>query len=248
MKLEGKKALIVGASSGVGLETARLFNREGAELAISARTEDKLRDLANELGNKTQVIVADVADDASCATIVPRAIAAMNGLDVVVYCAGVILLSKLEDLTVDNFRRHIDVNLTGNFIVARDAAVYMKQHGGGNIVNISSELSHIGMGLCVHYCASKAGVVGLTKAIAAEMAPEVRVNSVSPGPIDTPMLRSEIEWLGGTDEVRQGAIDRVPLKRLSHPSETAEAVLFLAADAAYATGATLRLDGGTTMV
>ncbi|WP_171181676.1 SDR family NAD(P)-dependent oxidoreductase [Ruegeria sp. HKCCD8929] len=248
MKLEGKKALIVGASSGLGLETAKLFASEGAEVAIVARNEASLQKAAAEIGGDVTIIPTDVADDAACETIVPNAVAKLGGLDVMVYCAGVIDLCPLEDMTVESFRKHIDVNLTGNFIVARDAALHMKRSGGGNIVNVSSELSHIGMGLCVHYCASKAGVVGLTQALAAEMAPTVRVNSVSPGPIDTPMLRAEIEWLGGTDEVLQGAIDRVPLKRFSRPAEVAKAVLFLAADADYATGSTLRLDGGTTAV
>ena len=248
MKLDGKKTLIVGASSGLGLETSKLFAKEGAEVTLVARSEDTLQTAADKIEGKTHIVVGDVADEQSCAKIVPQAIEAMNGLDVVVYCAGVIQLCKLEDMTVDSFKTHLDVNLTGNFIVARDAALYMKKNGGGNIVNISSELSHIGMGLCVHYCAAKAGVLGLTKALAAEMAPEVRVNSVSPGPIDTPMLRAEIEWLGGTDEILQGAIDRVPLKRFSQPAEIAKAVLFLAADADFATGSTVMLDGGTTMV
>jgi NAD(P)-dependent dehydrogenase (short-subunit alcohol dehydrogenase family) len=104
------------------------------------------------------------------------------------------------------------------------------------------------MGYYVHYCAAKAGVLGLTRALAAEMAPKVRVNSVSPGPVDTPMLREEIKWFGGTKEVMDGAIARVPLKRFATPREVAKAVLFLTADAPFATGSTLMLDGGTTMI
>jgi NAD(P)-dependent dehydrogenase (short-subunit alcohol dehydrogenase family) len=151
-------------------------------------------------------------------------------------------------MTVADFKAHLDINLTGNFIIARAAALYMQDHDGGTIINMSSELSHMGMGHYVHYCAAKAGVVGLTQALAAEMAPKVRVNSISPGPIDTPMLEAEIQWFGGTKEVREGAVNRVPLKRFASPVEVASAVLFLAADAPYATGSTLRLDGGTTAV
>ncbi|MGE0237078.1 MAG: SDR family NAD(P)-dependent oxidoreductase [Parvibaculaceae bacterium] len=248
MKLAGKKALIVGASSGAGLETARLFAAEGAELALVGRSKDKLAAAATGLGGTAHAIAADVGDTASCAAIVPRAIETMGGLDILVYAAGLCEPCLVKDLTVERFKQHLDVNLTGNFIVARAAALHMNDGRGGAIVNFASELAHIGMGYYVHYCAAKAGVVGLTMALAAEMAPKVRVNAVSPGPIDTPMLAAEIEWFGGTQEVIDGAIGRVPLKRFASPEEVAKAVLFLIADAPYATGSALRLDGGTTIV
>lgn len=248
MKLQGKKALIVGASSGVGLETARLFLAQGAAVALAARSEAKLRAVAADLGKDAHVVVGDVGDEASCETIVPAAIAALGGLDIVVYTAGLCQPCLVKDMTVADFKAHLDINLTGNFIVARAAALHMQDHDGGAIINMSSELSHMGMGYYVHYCAAKAGVLGLTQALAAEMAPRVRVNSISPGPIDTPMLEAEIQWFGGTKEVREGAVNRVPLKRFASPVEVAKAVLFLAADAPYATGSTLRLDGGTTAV
>lgn len=247
MSLQGKRALVVGASSGVGLETARLFADAGAKVAIAARSEGKLRSIAAELGGAT-VIVADVGDTAACQRIVPEALESLGGLDAVVYAAGICEPCLLKDMTIDDFKRHLDVNLTGNFIVAQAAALHMQANGGGSIVNISSELSHIGMGYYVHYCAAKAGVLGLTKALAAEMAPKVRVNSVSPGPIDTPMLREEIEFFGGTQEVLDGAIARVPMKRFATPQEVARAVFFLAIETGFATGSTLMLDGGTTVV
>lgn len=248
MRLRGKKTLVVGASSGVGLETARLFAGQGADVAIAARSADKLRALASELGAGAHVVVGDVADTDDCARIVREAIEAMGGLDILVYTAGSIEPCPLKDVSVESFRRQLDINLVGNFVVAQAAALHMRENGGGSIVNVSSELAHIGMAQYVAYCSAKAGVLGLTMALAAEMAPEVRVNSVSPGPIDTPMLRAEIELFGGTQEVIDGAIGRVPLKRFARPEEVARAILFLAADAEYATGATLRLDGGTTMV
>lgn len=245
---EGLRALVVGASSGIGLETARLLARQGARVALAARSEGKLRQLAQELGNDAAVIVADVADIASCQAIVPAAVRALGGLDALVYAAGICEPCLLQDMTVEDFKRHIDVNLTGNFIVAQAAALQMRAGGGGAIVNIASELSHIGMGYYVHYCAAKAGVLGLTRALAAEMAPTVRVNAVSPGPVDTPMMQEEIKFFGGTQAVIDGAIARVPLKRFATPQEVARAVLFLATEARFATGSTLALDGGTTMI
>jgi NAD(P)-dependent dehydrogenase (short-subunit alcohol dehydrogenase family) len=247
MKLAGKRALVVGASSGVGLETARLFAAGGAKVALVARSTDKLRQISQELGD-AEVIVADVGDIGDCQGIVPAAVKGLGGLDAVVYSAGICEPRLLKDMTIEDFKRHIDVNLTGNFIVAQAAALHMQANDGGAIINISSELSHIGMGYYVHYCAAKAGVIGLTKALAAEMAPKVRVNSVSPGPIDTPMLHEEIKFFGGTKEVIEGAIARVPLKRFATPQEVAKAVVFLATEADFATGSTLVLDGGTTVI
>ena len=248
MRLSGKKTLIVGASSGVGAEVARLFASAGSALALVARSRDKLAALAEELGDGTTVVIGDVGDDASCEAIVPAAIGAMGGIDIAIYSAGLAEPCRLEDLTLESFRRHVDVNLTGNFIVARAAALHMRERQGGSIVSIASELSHVGMALYAPYCAAKAGMLGLTRALAAEMAPTVRVNAVSPGPIDTPMLQAELDWFGGSRDVMDAALARVPLKRFATAREVAEAVLFLAVDARYATGSTIRLDGGTTMV
>jgi NAD(P)-dependent dehydrogenase (short-subunit alcohol dehydrogenase family) len=248
MKLKDKRALIVGASSGVGLEVARQFAGEGAEVAIVGRSAARLEPVLAELGSRGHAIVADVGDTESCSGIVPQAIAAMGGLDIVVYTAGLCEPCLVKDMSIESFKAHLDVNLTGNFIVAQAAALHMNEREGGAIINFSSELSHVGMGYYVHYCAAKAGVIGLTKALAAEFAPKVRVNSISPGPIDTPMLEAELVWFGGTQEVREGAVNRVPLKRFASAEEVARSVLFLAADAPFATGSTLRLDGGTTAI
>jgi NAD(P)-dependent dehydrogenase (short-subunit alcohol dehydrogenase family) len=248
MRMKGQKALVVGASSGVGLDTARLFASEGAEVTIVGRSRERLDTAIELIGGQSRVIVADVGDEESCGSIVPRALDFMGGLDHVVYTAGVCEPCLVKDMSLGMFRNHLDVNLTGNFIVARAAALHMSEGHGGSIVNFSSELSHIGMGNYVHYCAAKAGVLGLTKALAAEFAPKVRVNSISPGPIDTPMLEAELRWFGGTTDVRESAIARVPLRRFASPSEVAKSVLFLSVDAVFATGSHLRLDGGTTAV
>jgi NAD(P)-dependent dehydrogenase (short-subunit alcohol dehydrogenase family) len=248
MTLAGMRALVVGASSGIGLETARLLAEGGARVALAARSEGRLRETARALGGDAAVIVADVADVASCQGIVPAAVATLGGLDAMIYAAGLCEPCLLKDMTIEDFKRHLDVNLTGNFVVAQAAALHMQANGGGAIVNIASELSHIGMGYYVHYCAAKAGVLGLTRALAAEMAPTVRVNAVSPGPVDTPMLREEIKFFGGTQAVVDGAIARVPMQRFAAPEEVARAILFLAVEARFATGSTLVLDGGTTVI
>ena len=248
MKLAGRKALVVGASSGIGLESARQFAAAGAEVAIVARSEDKLRGLARELGGSTRVIVADVGDAVSCQGIVPAAIKAMGGLDAVVYSAGICEPRLVKDMTLEDFRRHIDVNLTGNFIVAQAAALYMNEHDGR--VDREPLLGAVayGHGL-LRPLLRRQG-----RGARADARPRRRVGAEGqgqlgqPGPIDTPMVRAEIEWFGGTQAVVDGAIARIPMKRFATPQEVAKAIFFLTADAPFATGSTLVLDGGTTMI
>jgi len=242
------RVLITGASSGVGMSAARRFVRDGAAVALLARREGVLRELADELGGRAVVFATDVADPDAVAASVSGAWEALGGLDVVVNAAGVGLPTPLEELDARGWREVIDINLSGTFFVAREAGLRMLAGNGGSIVNVGSDLSSIGAAMYAPYCASKFGVVGLTKALAAELAPKVRVNVVCPGPIDTPMMDAEIEWYPDPDATRREATERVPLKRFAAPEEVVEAIRFLAFGAPFATGAVLPLDGGTTMV
>jgi NAD(P)-dependent dehydrogenase (short-subunit alcohol dehydrogenase family) len=245
-KLEGRRALVTGASSGIGAATARLFVEEGARVALLARTRGPLEELADELGDGAVVVPADVGDHGQATAAVATAIEQLGGLDAVVNSAGVAWPMALEGIDEEHWQRVIDVNLSGSFYVGRDAGLHMKANGGGAIVNIASEMSVLGMGLYVAYCASKAGVLGLTRGLAAELAPDVTVNAVCPGPVDTPMLTAEFEVFGDVEASLAATIERVPLKRLATAADVAAGVLYLVADAPYATGATLELDGGTT--
>jgi NAD(P)-dependent dehydrogenase (short-subunit alcohol dehydrogenase family) len=243
-----RRILITGASSGVGMSAARRFVHEGARVALLARREGVLRELADELGEGAVAFATDVADPNAVASSVSSAWEALGGLDVVVNAAGVGLPTPLDELDARGWQEVIDINLSGTFFVAREAGLLMVAGEGGSIVNVGSELSSIGAAMYAPYCASKFGVVGLTKALAAELAPRVRVNVVCPGPIDTPMMDAEIEWYPDPEATRREATDRVPLKRFATPEEVVEAISFLAFGAPFATGAVLPLDGGTTMV
>jgi NAD(P)-dependent dehydrogenase (short-subunit alcohol dehydrogenase family) len=240
--------LITGASSGVGRSAAQTFARAGARVALLARRESVLRELAGELGDHVLAFPTDVADPRAVGEAVTGAWEAFGGLDVVVNAAGVGLPTPLESLDAEGWREVIDINLSGTFFVAREAALRMTAGDGGSIVNIGSELSSIGMAQYAPYCASKFGVIGLTKALAAELAPRVRVNVVCPGPIDTPMMDAELDWYPDPEATRREAIERVPLKRFAAPEEVVDAIRFLAFGAPFATGAVLPLDGGTTMI
>lgn len=247
-RLTGRRAIVTGASSGIGAATARAFVGEGASVALMARREDLLEGLARELGDCALSIGVDVSDPDAVARAVAHAYERLGGLDVAVNCAGVDGPAALADLDAAEWRRVIDVNLSGSFYVARESALRMVAAGGGAIVNVGSELSFIGMGLYVHYCASKAGVIGMTRAMAAELAPTVRVNAVCPGPVDTPMMDAELEWFGDVEATREAAVARVPLRRFASSEEVAASIVYLVADAPFATGMALALDGGTTAV
>ena len=244
-----KRAIITGASSGVGKATAELFSANGATVGLIARRENALRDLVAKLGNNAYYAVADIAADAQVTEAVGRLAESMGGIDIVVNAAGIDGPAPLKDLTPEIWRRQIDVNLSGTFYVAREAALRMQETGTeGVIINLGSELSLVGMGWFSHYCASKFGVVGLTKALAHELSPNIRVRCICPGPIDTPMMDAELEWFPDPGETRKQAIDRVPLKRFATASEVADAILFFSTDATYATGSIFSLDGGTTAI
>lgn len=247
-RLSGKKVLITGASSGVGLATAELFVAEGASVGLIARREDLVRSIAERLGERARAYPADVADDVQVAGVVAAMVRDLGSIDVVVNSAAIDGPAPLKDLTPEIWRKQIDVNLSGTFYVAREAALRMRESGGGVIINLGSELGLIGMGFYAHYCASKFGVVGMTKALAHELAPDIRVNCVCPGPINTPMMDAELEWFPDPEATRKAAIERVPLKRFAEPDEVARAILYFAADATYATGSVFSFDGGTTAI
>ena len=246
-KLAGKRALISGATSGVGMATAEMFAAEGAVVGLIARRKTMLEKLAEEIGSRAAPLAVDVADDKAVGAAVAGFISQFGGVDILVNAAGIDGPAPLKELTPEVWRRQIEVNLSGTFFLARECALRMMDADGGVILNIGSELSFVGMGLYTHYCAAKFGVVGLTKAMAHELAPKVRVNCICPGPIDTPMMDAELAWFGDPVEARKAAVDRVPLKRFATVTEIAKAILFFAVDAPFATGSIFNIDGGTTI-
>ena len=246
-RLAGKAALVTGASSGIGAATARLLAQQGAAVALLSRPSDRLDALAAELDGAIG-IAADVSQHAQVADAVARAERELGPLELVVNSAGIAWPIPLAELEPERWREVIDVNLSGSFYVAREAGLRMAATGrGGSIVNLGSELSVLGMAMFVAYCTSKAGLLGLTKALAAELAPHVRVNAVCPGPVETPMMFNAHDAQADPQAAYAHTRGRVPLGRFGTPEEVAEAIVWLALDATLATGAILHLDGGTTV-
>ena len=247
-RLSAKGAIVTGASSGIGAATARLLAAEGAQLVLAARRSRPLFELTDQLGECAQAIPTDVSEPAQVASLIDEAEKQLGRIDVVVNSAGVSNPAALSELSPKRWQEVISINLSGCFYVCREVGLRMRQAGGGTIVNVASESSFLGEPMYVAYCASKGGVLTLTRALAAELAPSVRVNAVCPGSVDTAMLRRDFASLPDPEHALEATQARIPLQRFAAPDEVARGVLFLATEATFATGMALNLDGGTTAV
>lgn len=240
--LQGKRALLTGGSRGIGRAVALGLARGGASVAACFNREsedvESLRAELAEIGGDSYLEQADVADPASVERFVSGAAERFGGLDVVVNNAGVVSHRPIDELDLDEWQRVIDVNLTGAFLVAKAALPAMGE--GGSIVNVSSAVAIHGMPARAHYISSKAGMIGLSRALCKDVGGRgIRVNSIAPGIIET-------DQLAGLDEAgRKRYAALAALNRLGRPEDVAGAVLFLASDlSAFVSGQTLHVDGG----
>ncbi|HXF36031.1 MAG TPA: SDR family NAD(P)-dependent oxidoreductase [Actinomycetota bacterium] len=245
-RFAGRRALVTGGASGIGLATARRLRDEGAAIALLDRDGEGLPRVGDEVG--ATIVLADVGEEEAVVEGVAGAGRALGGpVDVLVNAAGIYRISPALDLAVEEWDEVLAVNLRGSFLAAREVARALRRAGrGGAVVNVASIAALVADAEepAAHYDASKAGILLLTKQLAVEWAPlGIRVNAVCPGVIRTPMLRL-------TDDpaaARRYLDARVPLRRLGEPEEVAAAIAFLASDdASYVTGAALAVDGGVT--
>ncbi len=246
-RLAGRCALVTGANSGIGAATVALLAAEGAAVALLARREAELNQVAEGLA-KAVVLPTDVSDHGAVVRALDEAEDKLGPVDIAVNCAGVIGPTMLTEMTPAVWDQTIAINLSGSFYVGREAGLRMRARGGGHIIMVASDQANATMPGYIDYAASKSGVVGLTRGLAVELAPAVRVNAVAPGPVDTPMIDHELALSPDPEGARREAERRVPLLRFATAEEVARAILFLVADADYATGAVLALDGGVTVL
>ncbi len=242
--LTGKSALITGASGGIGGAIATALHRAGATVVLSGTREGPLNDLATQLGSRAHVITCNLSDAASVEALPKAAAEAMGGVDILVNNAGVTRDNLFMRMSDEEWQSVIDVNLTSTFRLCRGVLRGMMKARWGRIVNISSVVGATGNPGQGNYAASKAGMVGMSKSLAAEVASRnITVNCVAPGFITTPMTDKL------NDEQKGRILTQVPAGRMGEPAEIAAAVLYLAsAEAGYVTGTVLHVNGGMAMV
>jgi len=242
--LTGKTALITGASGGIGAAIARALHGAGATVALSGTREGPLADLAAELGSRAHVLPCNLSDPAAVEALPKAALAAMGGLDILVNNAGITKDQLFMRMSDDDWAQVLDVNLTATMRLCRGVMRPMMKSRWGRIINISSIVGATGNPGQANYAASKAGMIGMTKSLAAEIASRgITANAVAPGFIATPMTDKL------NDEQKARINTQIPAGRMGTPEEIAAAVLFLASpEAGYVTGATIHVNGGMAML
>ena len=245
MRLENKVAIISGGSRGMGAFEAALFVQEGAKVIIGDVRDEEGRDLAKHIGSNAVYMHLDVTSERDWAAVVKEATDRYGKLDILVNNAGVSARGTIEETSVDDWDRVMGINSKGVFLGTRAAIPKMRKSGGGSIINISSQLGLVGMAeSSPQYQSSKGAVRIFTKSAAIQYAPEgIRVNSVHPGPIVTPMTEAR----RSDSAVQQVMVSRIPLGRYGESKDVAYGVLYLASDeASFVTGSELVIDGGWT--
>jgi len=250
-RLVGKTALVTGAGTGIGRAIALAMAREGAEVVLAARRRELLDSVAREIGGAGGVAVAmecDVTRRPSVESVLAAAVKRFGKLNIVVNNAGAALVADAEKTSDEDWKRILDVNLTGTFLVSRAALAEFRKAGGGAIVNIGSVLGLVARKDRAAYCAAKGGVTSLTKAMALDHAHEkIRVNCICPSIVETPLGTASLASTGDLAEARRVRSREIPLGRLGRPEDVAELAVYLASDeASWVTGAAWPLDGGLT--
>jgi 3-oxoacyl-[acyl-carrier protein] reductase len=244
MDLTDKTALVTGASGGIGAEIARVLHAAGATVALSGTRVEPLEALAAELGERAHVLPCNLSDMAAVDALPKQAIEAMGRVDILVNNAGITRDNLFMRMSDEDWSSVMDVNLTATMKLCRGVLRGMMKARWGRIINISSVVGAIGNPGQANYAASKAGMIGMSKSLAYEVASRgITVNAVAPGFITTPMTDKL------TDDQKSGLLSQIPAGRMGEPSEIAAAVAYLASpQAGYVTGTTLHVNGGMAML
>lgn len=250
MKLKGKTALITGGASGIGAEIVRLFAKEGADIAINyhsrASQAELLAEECRKGGGRIITVKADVSEPEPVQAMVEEVLKAFGKVDILVCSTGINRQSRFIDMAVDDWDEMVKVSLRGVFLCDRFVLPHMLERGSERIINVTSQLGQIGGVNCAHYCAAKAGIIGLTKSLAREVGHTgITVNCIAPGPIETDFF-----FNGTTEEWRAEKLASLPLGRFGLAREVAPAALLLASDpdGNIFTGQTLGPNSGDVML
>ena len=242
--LAGKNALVTGASGGIGGAIAKALHASGATVAISGTRLEPLEALASELGDRVHVLPCNLSDREAVAALPKQAVEAMGSLDILVNNAGVTKDNIFMRMSDDDWQSVLDINLTSTMALCRGAIRGMMKSRWGRIINVGSIVGTTGNPGQANYAASKAGMVGMSKSIAYEVASRgITVNCIAPGFVATPMTEKL------TDAQKDGILGSIPAGRMGGVDEIAAAALYLASsEAAYVTGQTLHVNGGMAMI
>ena len=246
-KLSGKVAVITGASKGLGKAMALALGRAGARLALASRNKDQLQSVADEarkVGADADVFLGDVTDEAQVKRLEGDIISRFGKVQILINNAGINIRKAATEFTLPEWRAVLDTNLTGAFLMCRAFVPHMKGQGYGRVINMTSIMSHVALGGRSAYCASKAGLLGFTRALALELAPEkITVNGISPGPFATEMNMPIMQ----NPETNAQFISRIPLARWGNVEEIGQLALYLCSEeAGFISGTDILIDGGWT--
>ncbi len=242
--LTGKKALITGASGGIGVSIAKALHAQGATVGLHGTREERLNEIAAELGDPVHVFPANLGEASSVKALAEKAETDLEGIDILVNNAGITKDGLFVRMSDDDWDAVLDINLKSTFQLTRDVVYPMMRRKSGRIINITSIVGVTGNPGQGNYCASKAGMIGMSKSLAMEIASrKVTVNCVAPGFIETPMTDAL------NDKQKDAILGTVPAKRLGTGEEVASAVVYLASEeASYITGQTIHVNGGMAMI
>jgi 3-oxoacyl-[acyl-carrier protein] reductase len=245
--LAGKSAIVTGAASGIGRAIAVALSQEGCSLCLVDRAPlDKITAVVDAIaaaGGSALAVQADVADEGQVISALANAASQLGNIDIVVNNAGILIEKPLLETTAGDFDAVIAVNLKGSFLVGREALRHMVKQRSGRVINIASELAYLGRANTSIYCASKGGIISMTRSWAREFAPDILVNAIAPGPTDTAMLEAD----STAPETLAKETD-IPLGRIAQPEEIAGAAVFLAGPGAtFITGQCISPNGGAVM-
>ncbi|MFN3231455.1 MAG: glucose 1-dehydrogenase [Alphaproteobacteria bacterium] len=248
-RVEGKVAVITGGAVGLGAEHARTLVREGANVVITDLNETDGQALADKLGENALFIAQNVTEEADWQAVMAKTIEAFGRLDVLVNNAGVVLPGSVEDVSYDDWKKIMTVNVDGTFLGCKYAVGEMKKTGGGSIINISSAAGLRASAGLAAYNTSKAAVAMLTKSVALHAGQfGIRCNSVHPGTVMTPMVKAFVNLAPDPDAAVEDMRVNHALQRLGEPQDIANTILFLASDdSSFATGGEYRIDGGLAL-
>lgn len=245
MTFAGKRILVTGGNGGIGTATVAHFRDAGAQVAVGCRSLKRFDALVARLGGQHLMpAIGELGSQSQCTAVVNQALDALGGLDVLVNAAGLFVECPIEDVEQVHWDANMTVNVGATFFCIQ-AALPTLQASGGNIVNLGSDAGMVGFAPASVYAAAKGAVVNLTRSLALECAPDVRVNCVCPGNVNTDMIRRAANTSGNAERYYADARARAPLGRMARPQEIADAIAYLASDAAsFTNGAILPVDGG----